>query len=501
MITKRLRTLILSGVITTTSLLSYNVANAVPATKSVTKNVAIQKVQPVAIVKNTIDLDGKNFTIRQTVVQGKKVFCVSDLSYVFQAKYQWDAAKKTATLIKNGKTITFKEDSQLVNGILFYEIEKFATKIGIELPIETRNSKIYISTATLDGSNFDPQWIDSNNVLVAHGTDDGIAYYEVDVKTKKSVKVISESDNATQTVVSPNGKKIAYINDAGGVYVVELATKITTKVNPDTDTLIKVELQWSQNGDKLYFVQDADTSNIIVQLDIESKTLTTLLDDYGDKIKKFKSDLSVSADGTQMYFTISLSGTVKQDSTVSEDTDPDLVGNIGAVVDTNGTESQLYYYKVGTVDASGKAVTVKLTSTNDSKVFVDRLSDGFTDYQYGRFVYVSADLAKEDSTPILKLMSADGKLTKNLISDVNVLQSVVAPDGRLIILALDKTGNKGIYEVNQTTGVKQMICAVNDTVEQMFVSKDGKQLGASVSTQDGSKISILLNGELKDITK
>ena len=505
MITKRFRLLILTGIITATSLLPYNMVSAVPTTKSVTKNVATQKVQPVVIVKNTIDVDGKGFTIRQTVIKGKKVFCVSDLSYVFQAKYQWDAKTKTATVIKDGKTIAFKEDSQFVNGILFYEIDKFAAKIGIELPLETRNNKIYISTVKLlDGSNVDPQWVDSNNVLVAHETDDGIAYYEVDVKTKKSVKVISESDNATEAVVSPNGEKVAYVNDMGEVYVIELATQISTKVNPDTDTLVKVELQWSQNGEKLYFVRDADSTNDIAQLDIETKTLTTLLhdfDDNGDKIKKYKSDLCVSADGTQMYFTISLSGTVKQDSTVGEDTDPDLVGNIGANVDTNGTESQLYYYKVGTVDANGKPATVKLTSTADSKVFVNRLSDGFVDYQYGRFVYVSVDSAKEDSTPILKLMSADGKLTKDLVSDVSVLQSVVTSDGRLIILALDDKGSKGIYEVNQTTGSKQMICGVNDNVDQLFVSKDGKQLGTSISTEQGSKIAVLINSELKDITK
>ena len=509
MITKRLRNLILSGVVTATFLLPINVASAVTATKSstksVTKNAAIQKVAPVVIVKNIIDVDGKNFTIRQTVINAKKVFCVSDLSNALQAKYQWNSKTKTATLIKDGKNITFKDDSQVVNGILFYEIDKLATKLGVELPLETRSNKIYISTVKLlDGSNSDPQWVDPNNVLVLHETDGGIAYYKVDIKTKKSVKVISETANATEAVVSPNGRQIAYVNDMGEIYVVELATSISTKVNPDTDTLVKVELQWSKNGDKLYFVQDADNFNDITQLDIATKTLTTLLhdfDDKGDKIKKYKSDLSISEDGTEMYFTISLSGSVKQDATVDENTNPDDVGNIGAVVNTNGTESQIYYYKVGRIDASGKPVTVKLTASIDNKVFIDRLSDGFTDYQYGRVVYVSADLEKEDSTPILKVMSADGKYLNVLVNDVSVLQSVVTADGRLIILALDKKGTKGIYQVNQITGEKQRFCAVNDNVEKLFISKDGKQLGASISTGEGSKVAVLVNVELKDITK
>lgn len=505
MITKRLQVLVISAVLTATSFLTYNVANAVTVTKLSTKTSAIQKVKASKIVKNTINLDGKAFTLRQTVIDGKKVFCASDLSYAFGVKYQWSAKTKTATLTKDGKLITLKEDSQFVNGIFFYEIDKFMSKLGNDQSIETIDDEIYISTVKLlDASNVDPQFIDASNVLVAHETDAGIAYYEVNVNTKKSVNVILESANATEATVSPDGKKVAYINDSGEVYVVDLATKTCIKVNPDTDTLVKAELQWSQNGDKLYFITDIDNTNDVAQINIETKTLTTLLhdfDDKGDQIKKYKTDLHISEDGTQMYFCISLSGSVKQDSTVGEDTNPDDVINTGAVANTKDTESQLYYYKVGTVNAKGLPSTVKLTATNDNKIYVNRLSDGSTDFQKGNFEYVSTDLDKEGSNPILRVISADGKITKDLVNDVSVLQSIVTADGQLIILAIDNNGSKAIYQVDETTGLKQTICAVNDNVEKLFISKDGKQLGAMISTDLGSKVAVLLNSQLIDITK
>lgn len=332
----------------------------------------------------------------------------------------------------------------------------------------------------LDGVNELPRWMDANTLIVTRVTDDKKADYKINVKTKAFAPVLSNDTDGAELVLAPDGKTAVFMNEANQLFTVDLATSAVKQVSEDKS--MKSELQFSKDGQKLYFLQ-GDKTNVIASVSLADGTLTKLVD---DKVE-YKSSLKVSEDGTKFNYLVEKGGKLTADS--PKEGDDKSVEDAKIELDLSGTEPQLYAFD--TKAAEPKAV--QITTAKDNKLFLDKLSDG-------RFVYVSVDTEKENAAPILKVVSADGKEVKNLVADVAVLQSVQVSGDRLLVLT-EAGGKKSIYEVNATTGAKTKVADVNANTNQIYVSADGKQVALSIQTENGEKIAVLAGAASVDVTK
>lgn len=332
----------------------------------------------------------------------------------------------------------------------------------------------------LDGANENPRWIDAERLLITRSTEEGKADYLIHVKTKKFEPVLTGAEGA-ELLPSPDGKTAVFLNEAGEVYSVDLATRQVSKVSDDKS--IKYELQWSRDGKKLYFLQ-GDKTNVIAELTLADGKVNKLVEDKVD----YKSDLRVSGDGTKFYYLVTKGGKLTADSV--KENDEKSVEEAKVELDLSGTEPQLYLFD--TKAAEPKAV--QLTSSKENKISLHLLADG-------RVAYVGADPEQPNQAPALKVVSADGKETKNLVADANVLEAALAVDGRLFILAADASGKKAIYEVDTASGKRKKTADVAANTAQFFISADGKQIAVAVSTEQGDKFAVLNGSTFEEVTK
>lgn len=333
----------------------------------------------------------------------------------------------------------------------------------------------------LEGFTSAPRWVNSNTLLVTHITDEGKQDFNIQVPKGTYVPAVGKENGAADLVLSSDGKSAAYTDDANLLFVVDLATQTAKQVSEDKS--YKADLQWSKDGSKLYFIQ-SDKANVIAQLTIADGTVTPVLD---DKVN-YKSDLQVSEDGTKLVYVVAKDGTLTADSV--KENNVESVENAKVELNLANTEPQLFAFDTTVKD--GKAV--QLTNKPDNKAFVSLLQDG-------RVAYVSAEPEKEDQLPVLKVVTTDGKETKDLLTDLNVLQSNATPDGHLFVLAADKTGKKAIYQVDAASGTKVKKWDAPENTIQMVVSADAKQVAVTQATATGEKIAVLSGAKFVDITK
>ncbi|MGD8188383.1 stalk domain-containing protein [Brevibacillus ginsengisoli] len=457
----------------------------------------VKAAPAVQVLKSVINVNGKDTSFSTISLNGTTLVSVRELALAVDAKLTWNDKSKMVEFSKDGMVASFNGASskllvngqpmnmaiapRTINGAMFVDAASIVKSLGGEVSKDASGKKLQLSLVKLlDGSNESARWVNGISLLVAHATDETKQDYIINTSNKKYEPAVEGEVLFADMVVSPDGKSAVALNEAGEVFIADLASKTVKKVSEDKS--IKSELQWSNDGSKLYFLQ-GDKTAVIAEISIADGKITPLVD---DKVN-YKSDLQVTADGKKFVYVVSKDGKLTADS-VKED-DQASVDNAKVTLDLAGTEPQIFVFDPTVKDAKA----VQVTKGTDNKVFTKLLQDS-------RIVYVSADTEKENQPPVLKSVSLDGKETKDLITDLSVLQSTVI-DGHVYVLAADASGKKAVYTVDAATGSKQKKWDVPENTQLVSLSADGKQLAVSLSTENGESLAVLTDQGFRAVTK
>ncbi|QHW33925.1 hypothetical protein GZH47_26085 [Paenibacillus rhizovicinus] len=348
-------------------------------------------------------------------------------------------AGSTAALV-DGEQVDLQQAVESVNGSYYIAIDDFLNAFGLDGAVDDAGQVWIDAIEKIHADNI--SWINSSQLLASSLTGEGRTDYIVDAASGKFTKVLS-SDSASELTVSPDGKKAAYTDEDGVVYVIDLTSKNFSSQTVSTDISIKPELVWSADSSAIYFLQ-TDKGTVIQKLTIADGKLTQVMNDKVD----YKSSLNVSADGTKFFYVVSKPGTVTADANKPVDVDD-------VAIDNTGTEPQVYLFDSSVKDA---AAGTKLTSTTDDKVFVGALADGSKAY------YVSVVDGQPSS---LVAVAADKTVTK-LIGDKDVLQATLA--GNKIYALTDAGEQTALYEVDTVSGAVKLIGNLAGNVSEVVAA-------------------------------
>lgn len=410
----------------------------------------------------TFKVNGNDVTLSVVKSNGETLIAIRDLSKALGASLSAKNGATVATLnghtvelkpnakqlVADGKAVALAQPVKNVNGVNYIALRPFVAGLGGTVSIQA--GVISVSTIKLLEGAENPRFAGAGKLLVSKTEDNGRTDYLVDPKSGKSEVLLSSSD-ASDLVVAPNGAKAAYTDSNGAVYVIDLATKATSKISDDSN--IKPELVWSSDSSVIFFLQ-GDKGSVIAKIDPASGTITKILDDKVD----YKSNLNVSPDGTKFVYVVTTLGKVTSDAT---NVDEDKVD-----IDFSANQAQIFSFDASVKD--GKPAP--LTTSTDDKLFVAS-ADGAKAY------YVSVPNGDQDS-PVLAVDASAQPTT--VYGDSDVIESVL-DGGKLYVLAAKADGN-AIYEIDLATGAKKQLYAVSAEVSSIVVS--------------GSQIAVVRNGQV-----
>ena len=132
-----------------------------------------------------------------------------------------------------------------------------------------------------------------------------------------------------------------------------------------------------------------------------------------------------------------------------------------------------------------------MTTTTDNK-FSQDLSDG-------NIVYLSAE-AEDDNLPELKMINENKKVT-TLISNKDIISSVVTPNGEVYILVAESNGYSVIYKVDSDTKKLTKVAETKLKLNSFSISNDGKSVAATTSGANGDSVVVFKNGVFEVLTK
>jgi hypothetical protein len=439
----------------------------------------VTKVSAVQVTNSTYIVNGATVKISTFFEKGKTLASVKELSSKLGAKLQPVKGGVQATL--NGHTIDLQTNSntikvdgvkqqlavpvKAVNGTTYVELKAYIQALGAQF------SKDASGTTWIDANllaNVDHiQWVDSTSLIASQENETGRVDFLVNAQTGKYQQLLDAAD-ASELVVAPNATKAAYTNADGEVFVIDLSTKVSTKVSADIN--IKPELVWSADGSSLFFLQ-GDKGTVINKLDLATGTISKVLDDKVD----YKANLDVSADGKIFTYTVTKPGAVVADATKP-------VENDDVSIDMKGTEPQVFMFDSSVTD--GKPV--QLTTSADDKVFIHAAADG------SNVAYASVSDTGVRST--LNLVYKD-KNSKIVFSDKDVYQAVLS-GGNWYLLTAGDANNQFIYKVDPATGVAKQLKTVSEAVSDIVVKE-----GAPIAVIANGHVLVDVNGHWKPTTK
>lgn len=425
-------------------------------------------------VQSTLNFDGVTKVIN-TVTFGKKaLYSVKDLATAFGASVSYDKKTSAITVNKetkkvvldnfsdtiniNGKKLKMPSSTVAIQNILYTDLDSLVRGLGGE------TEGTFIATkGFLKGTNTNPQWINSSSLLVTNEEDSALKL--IHVQSRKVVSSISQHD----AVVSPDGQYIAYVNEDGLLYVMNLANGQAKQISNDDD--VKVELTWSKDSKRLYFIHGSN-NEAISMVSIATGAVTKIVD---DKIK-YKSDLHLSPDETKILYTVAKEA--KTNYTDDQKTDVDSI-------DTAGADPQLFMVDL----TSDNKQSVQLTNSADNKINSNFVSNN-------QIIYLSAS-SEVESFPSLKMI--EGNKEETLLSNRNIIDVKVAKG---IIYVIEE--ENGIYTIQtlhlETKSLKNLF-RTKEEIKSLAVSPYNNQIAVTISTQSGEKIAILEKGKLVDMTK
>ncbi|GGD52633.1 stalk domain-containing protein [Paenibacillus nasutitermitis] len=450
---------------------------AAVSTSAVSAVSASQLQKSVAIQQTSFVINDAAVPVRAVSLNGVSYVSLRDLGTV--AGIYFEVGGKGITAIFNehmaelralsrevvvdGSVIELKNAIENINNAYFITLEDFTSVFGAETT-EDEAGQVAISTIQMVKDADRVVWIDSQRLLASVITEDGRVDYVVNAATGAYTELMKSTD-ASDLVVSPNGQKAAYTLESGAVYTVDLASKQTSVVTSENS--IKPELVWSADSSAIYFLQ-GDKGSVIAKLNLADGTITKVLEDKVD----YKSNLSVSADGTKFYYTVIKPGAVTADASKPVEED-------NVAIDMTGTEPQIIHYDAAVKDGKPSA----LTTTNDDKIFVGSASDG------SKAFYVSVEEGKASSL----ISIAKDKTAVKLIEDKDVLQAVMAGDK--IYAVTDNGSNETVYEVDTATGAKKELYTIPGSVTELLAAS-----GTPVAVIADGQVSVNQNGTWKKVT-
>lgn len=430
----------------------------------------------------SLNVDGNAKNIKALNIGGKQLYSVQDIAKLFSASTTLNnnevvVTKKdktiklklsNKTMTVNNKSVNLKENPVLVKNVVYAELSDLISAFGGDL-VKLQNGFFVATAGLVNGDTFDPQWVDNGTVLVTNETEAGSRSILVNVASKKEAFTI----NASELVVSPNGKQAIYSDEKGFVHLVDLVAKKVNELNIKDDSA-KLEFVWSQDGQKVYFLQGT-SSEVVSVINVIDGSIKKLLE---DKVN-YKSDLRLSADGKKLLYVVGKDGATEFTQDENKEVEK---------IDLTGTEQQIYVLNLE--DAEPKAVAV--TTTNDNKVFPNFLVSG-------NIVYVSAD-PESDKLPEIKTINSDN-VVSTLISNKDILDLFVTSKGELMILVKESNGNSVIYEWNMSSKKLNKIAQTKLELTSFSVSNDGKSIVATTPGTNGEKLVLFKNGVMEALTK
>ncbi|WP_391118598.1 stalk domain-containing protein [Psychrobacillus sp. L3] len=434
------------------------------------------------LTEKSLKVDGNDKKVKALNVNGKQLYSVQDIAKLFSASTTVNnkevlVAKKGKTIklklsnkamVVNNKSINLKENPILVKNVVYAELTDLIK--AFEGDILTLPNGFFVSTAgLLSGDTFNPQWIDNDSVLVTNETETESRSLLLNTSSKKGLFTV----NATELVVSPNGKQAIYSDENGYVYLVDLVTKKINGLNVKDDS-VKLEFVWSKDSQKIYFLQ-GDKSEVISFINVTDGSITKI---FEDKLI-YKTDLRLSMDGKKILYVVGKEGS----TSLTEGENPEV-----DKIDLTGTEQQVYAINLD--DVERKAVSV--TTSKDNKVFPNFLANG-------SIVYVSAD-AESDKLPDVKIINPENAVS-TLISSKDIKDLFVTTKGELMILVKEGNGYSVIYEWDAVTKKLKNIAQTKLELTSFSVSNDGKSIVATTPGTIGEKLVKFKNGLMETLTK
>ncbi|WP_219838144.1 stalk domain-containing protein [Paenibacillus sp. R14(2021)] len=436
------KTLLISALAAALSTSATGVVSAASAQNVVATSSFNLMVNDASISVGSIQKNGTTFVSLRDLGKAAGVLFVVNVKAGVTAYFHGHSVelhKGSKEALVDGEQTAMQHPIEIVGASYYISVEDFIALFDVDAAKDAQGQVWIDAVEKVHADNV--SWIDAGHLLASTLTEDGRTDYIVDAKTGAFQQLMTSS-TASELTVSPNGTKAAYTDEDGLVYVIDLTSKKFDTKTVSTDNSIKPELVWSPDSSSIFFLQ-GDKGTVIQKLNIADGTLTKVLDDKLD----YKTNLSVSADGTKFYYVVTKPGAVTADATKPVESDD-------VAIDIKGTEPQVYFF-----DASVKdAVPVKLTTSTDDKVFVGAAADGSQAY------YVSVEDNKPSS---LVAVAKDKKLT-TIIGDKDVLQATMA-GGK--IYALTDAGDKtGVYEVDAAAGTSKSLGDLEGNVSEVVAA-------------------------------
>ncbi|WP_310829947.1 stalk domain-containing protein [Paenibacillus pedocola] len=446
---------------------SSNVSAAAAVNTSAVKTAkATWKVNSLPVAFSTIDSRGyKLYSLSEVAGElGAKVILSSNGFELNDSKglhtVQLQAGAKS--YLVDGVSQQFTVAPVLYNGKVYVELTKLVTALGGELTAEDQS---ILSFARPEGQ-FDTLHWNADGSIIANRSDSETAQLLKFSAFPGVYDVFSSNESALDFAVSPDQKWGAFTDDKGQLNLISLSSGAISPLG--TDTSVKVDLVWSQDGKTIYFIQ-GDKQEKIGQISVETGAVKTILE---DKVEN-KSELRLSADAKSVVYIVNVTGVAKNDADSTEDS---------LTVDFSKAGEQLYKLDLSTKDAKPAALTTAL----DNKLYPEILANGTV-------AYLSAD-PDGNAANTLKSIAADGAIT-NIALDVEPSWSTGVATG-LIVSGTAADGSTTIYSID-ANGSKTSLFHTTEDVSEVAVSHDGSKL-AIVS--DG-KVLLIQNGQALQLTK
>lgn len=420
------KVLVVSMVATVLGTSAVSAVSAAPAVKPAANAAQVQN--------STLTINGNSVVVRSIVKNGETLVSLRDVIKAIGA--QAEVHSGTTVIKLNDHSVTLQNNSKqiivddvkvnlnqpvtIIGGTSYIALRPLVSGVGGT--IVKRNGLLEISTVSLIDEVENPRFAGADKLIVSKSDNNGRNDYLVNTTSGK-YELLLTTDGGSDLVISPSGDQAAYTNAEGAVYVIDLNTKASKLITSDSS--IKPELVWSADGSAIYFLQ-GDKGSVIAKLNLADGAITKVVEDKVD----YKENLNVSADGKKFIYTVTTLGTVTSDTTnVDED-------NVS--IDFSSNQQQIFSYNTG----SSKPEAVKLTTSTDDKVFVWS-ADGQKAYyvsvpsEDGKASLLSVD-ASQKSTPVYTEYDVEQAILSGGILYVLAAQD----DSNSVILSIDPVTGK-----------------------------------------------------------
>ncbi|KUP22600.1 stalk domain-containing protein [Paenibacillus sp. DMB5] len=449
------------------SILGANSASAAAVASTVKTGTATWTVNSNPARFSTIDSSGyKLYSLSQVAGElGAKLILTNGGFELNDSKglhtVQLQAGSKN--YVVDGASQQFTVAPVVYNGKVYVELTKLVTALGGELSAESLE---ILSFARPEGQ-FDTLHWTADGSIIANKSDSETAQLLKFSAYPGDYEVFSSNESALDFSVSADQQWGAFTDETGQLKLINLSSGAISSLG--TDTSVKTDLVWSQDGKTIYFIQ-GDKQEKIAQISVETGTVKAVLE---DKVEN-KSELRLSADAKSVVYIVNVTGVAKNDADSTEDS---------LTVDYSKAGEQLFKLDLATKDAKPKALTTEL----DNKLYPEILANGGV-------VYLSAD-AEGNAANTLKSISADGATITNIALDTEATWSAGVATG-LVVSGVAADGSTTIYSID-ASGNKTVLFQTAEDVSEVAVSHDGSKLAV---VSDG-KVLLIQGGKALQLTK